>query len=211
MSVVYPVDDTSSLPPTPPKPSALEFIANHLLLSIGLGLIAAVALGYVLNKIRGGGSSAATNAAPSPTGPGNTVYVPTENTFLNYTAITGSYNDPVTNNIHPPDPDEHDPIDPPFHHGPGPVPIPVPVHTPPPPPAPKPGPQPPPHRTPWSSTYTIKSGDTLSGIAARFHTSWQQLYSKNKNIIDALSREHGNPIPGGPWNNIFPGETIHIP
>ena len=32
-------------------------------------------------------------------------------------------------------------------------------------------------------TYTVKSGDTLSGIAATYGMSWQELYAKNKFVI----------------------------
>lgn len=32
-------------------------------------------------------------------------------------------------------------------------------------------------------TYTVKSGDTLSGIAAQYHTTWQAIYAQNKFVI----------------------------
>lgn len=32
-------------------------------------------------------------------------------------------------------------------------------------------------------TYVVKKGDTLSGIAKKYHTNWKTLYEKNKNII----------------------------
>lgn len=59
--------------------------------------------------------------------------------------------------------------------------------------------------------YKIKSGDTLSGIASRYGVTWQSLYNFNKAAIDSMSSKRGNPIPGGPWNNIFPNEEIKIP
>lgn len=31
--------------------------------------------------------------------------------------------------------------------------------------------------------YIVKKGDTLSGIAKKYHTNWKSLYEKNKNII----------------------------
>lgn len=52
---------------------------------------------------------------------------------------------------------------------------------------------------------------TLSGIAGANKTTWQILYNLNKSEIDQQSAAHGNPIPGGPWNNLFPGEQIKVP
>ncbi len=41
-----------------------------------------------------------------------------------------------------------------------------------------------PNGNPQTTTkYVVKKGDTLSGIAARYGTTWQKLYEKNKNII----------------------------
>lgn len=106
---------------------------------------------------------------------------------------------------------------------PTPTPIPTPTPAPPaglPPPEPTPVPQlpvlgAPPRQisTPTPApvpqrTYTVVYGDTLSGIASRFGTTWQNLYSRNQQTIDTTSAQHGNPIPGGPWNNIFPGEVL---
>lgn len=47
-------------------------------------------------------------------------------------------------------------------------------------------------------TYTVKSGDTLSGIAAKYGMSWQELYAKNKFVIG------NNP------NLIKPGQVLTI-
>lgn len=58
-------------------------------------------------------------------------------------------------------------------------------------PAPPPAPTPPPSRT-----YTVKRGDTLSGIAARHGTTWQELQRIN-NIADP--------------NLIYPGQVITLP
>lgn len=76
----------------------------------------------------------------------------------------------------------------------------------------------------WNYPYTVKSGDTLSGIANNVSNAarsagapsnttitYMQIYNYNKSTIDSTSNAHGNPIPGGPWNNIFPGETIWLP
>ncbi len=61
-----------------------------------------------------------------------------------------------------------------------------------PPPGPPPAPQP--------RTYTVKPGDTLSGIAAALGlTGWQTLYEANREVI------------GGDPNLIFPGQVLVIP
>lgn len=96
-----------------------------------------------------------------------------------------------------------------------------PVHSPPPP-------QPPPRPTNksliWDVRYTIRGGETLSSIASVVtrncraqgmpgsqSVTWGDLYSHNTATINADSAAHHNPIPGGPWNDIFPGETITVP
>jgi predicted chitinase len=61
----------------------------------------------------------------------------------------------------------------------------------PPPPVPKPVPNPSP-----SPTYVVKSGDTLSGIATKFKTTWQNLQKLN-NLIDP--------------NRIFVGQRLMVP
>ena len=33
------------------------------------------------------------------------------------------------------------------------------------------------------ATYIVKSGDTLSGIAKKYNTTWQEIYEKNKSVI----------------------------
>lgn len=89
------------------------------------------------------------------------------------------------------------------------VPPPTPVVQPPHPPQPPSNPAPPP-ANPFKQ-YTIVHGDTLSAIAGRFHTTWQNLYNINKGVVDQWAAAHNSPIPGGPWNNIFPGEQIQVP
>ena len=46
--------------------------------------------------------------------------------------------------------------------------------------------------------YTVRSGDTLSGIAERHKTTWQQLYARNKAVI------------GGDPDLILPGQRLHV-
>jgi nucleoid-associated protein YgaU len=49
-----------------------------------------------------------------------------------------------------------------------------------------------------SGSYTVKSGDTLSEIAAAHGTNWQSLYSANKGTI------------GGDPNLILPGQVLNL-
>ena len=51
---------------------------------------------------------------------------------------------------------------------------------------------------PTGKVYVIKEGDTLSGIAQKFGTTWQNLFEKNSDVIG------GNP------NLIYPGTKIII-
>lgn len=51
---------------------------------------------------------------------------------------------------------------------------------------------------PKAKTYTVKKGDTLSGIGAKFHIPWQHIYNANKSKIS-------NP------NLIHPGLVLTIP
>lgn len=100
------------------------------------------------------------------------------------------------------------PAPPPF------IPIPHPPTPNPPAPVAQPQPQPAPVTPPpgpRTRTYTIVHGDTLSGIARNVGTTWQILYNMNSGTINQWASEHHNPIPGGPWNNIFPGEQIQVP
>lgn len=77
----------------------------------------------------------------------------------------------------------------------------------------------PPPPPPRMTTYTIVHGDTLSGIASRYHTTASAIYAANKSTIDAWAAKYNYPIKHNPaWgnypaamDNIFPGETLHIP
>src|SRR5690606_26061342 len=63
-------------------------------------------------------------------------------------------------------------------------------------PAPGPNPDPGPAPNPGGGTYTVRRGDTLSGIAQRHGTNWQTLQRLN-NI--------SNP------NLIYPGQVLRLP
>lgn len=75
------------------------------------------------------------------------------------------------------------------------------VHSNPPPKVIKKGTAVPTARPPAAQTYTVKRGDTLSAIAARFKVGggWQALYSKNRAVVGS------NP------NLIYAGEHLVIP
>lgn len=64
---------------------------------------------------------------------------------------------------------------------------------------PAPAPTPTPTPKPKPVKYTVKSGDTLSSIAAHFHTTWSKLYAANRSKIGS------NP------NAIYPGQVLTIP
>lgn len=64
---------------------------------------------------------------------------------------------------------------------------------------------------PAVKTYTIKSGDTLWGIARTQMgdgAKWTALYSTNKTTIDETARKRGMSTGG---NRIFPGTVLTIP
>lgn len=64
-----------------------------------------------------------------------------------------------------------------------------------------------------SSTYTIKSGDTLWGISQNVYgtgTKWSTIYDANKDIIEQTAKAHGlQSSDNGHW--IYPGVTLTIP
>lgn len=64
-----------------------------------------------------------------------------------------------------------------------------------------------------TSSYTVKSGDTLWGIAAAKRGSgldWKKIYDENKAVIEAAAKKHGKKnSDGGHW--IYPGTKLVIP
>lgn len=52
--------------------------------------------------------------------------------------------------------------------------------------------------TPQEITYTVQAGDSLSSIASKYNTTWQEIYNNNKSIIG------NNP------NLIYPGQVLKI-
>lgn len=64
-----------------------------------------------------------------------------------------------------------------------------------------------------TTKYTIKSGDTLWGIAKKFlgsGTKWELIYNANKTIIEQTAKKYGKSSSNhGNW--IYPGVTLTIP
>lgn len=62
-------------------------------------------------------------------------------------------------------------------------------------------------------SYTIKSGDTLWGIATRYYgsgTQYKKIYNANKSVIESTAKKRGyKSSQSGHW--IFPGTKITIP
>lgn len=64
-----------------------------------------------------------------------------------------------------------------------------------------------------TSSYTIKTGDTLWAIAQRFLGSgakWETIYNANKDIIEQTAKKYGKSSSDHGWW-IYPGVTLTIP
>lgn len=67
--------------------------------------------------------------------------------------------------------------------------------------------------TTTTTSYTIKKGDTLWGIAEKLLGSgskWQTIYNANKEIIESTAKKYGKASSSNGWW-IFPGTVIKIP
>lgn len=203
-----------------------NFVSTHHGLVIGGGVVLVLVLAgaYMSSKNKTTPTTTATGDLSGLTN--GVVYVPTSTSFSTTNERYGAFsNDPnlktVTNSgnttttttktINPP------PTVPPVHTGGGSDGGHVP-----PPPVP-----PPPTKGKgliWDSGYVISGGETLSSIASKItfqlrqqgmpgsmSVTWHDLYAHNTNVINSTSAAHHNPIPGGPWNDIFPGERITVP
>lgn len=64
-----------------------------------------------------------------------------------------------------------------------------------------------------TTSYTIKTGDTLWGISQKFLNAgkdWQKIYDANKEIIESTAKKYGKSSSNNGWW-IYPGVTIKIP
>lgn len=64
-----------------------------------------------------------------------------------------------------------------------------------------------------TTSYTIKSGDTLWAISRQFlgaGSKWKTIYDANKTIIEATAKKYGKSSSDNGWW-IYPGVTINIP
>ena len=211
-----------------------DFVSTHKGLVIGGGLVAILVFG---GKFLASRSTPASTTGGDLSGlqNGNLVYVPTQTSFTteNQSGIFAS-NDPTLTSISNTGPVNSPTttttttqtgrpiiLKPPTSQPPTSQP---PVTRQPPPPQPKPQPRPTNKSIKWNVGYTVAGGDTLSGIASKqtqimrhngmpgsMSISWHDIYAHNTAKIIATSNAHGNPIPGGAWNNIFPGEQLTIP
>lgn len=61
---------------------------------------------------------------------------------------------------------------------------------------------------PQTVTYTVQRGDNLSTIAKKFGTTWQDIYNRNKSMIDADAKRHG--VKANYHNFIYAGQALNI-
>lgn len=57
-------------------------------------------------------------------------------------------------------------------------------------------------------TYTVQRGDNLSSIAKKYGTTWQDIYNKNKTLIDNDAKRHG--VTANFHNFIYAGQVLTI-
>lgn len=217
-----------------------KFIEEHPALSFGIAFVGALVIWTIFAKKHGGtGTSTAQDLSGVPVdASGNhVVYVPTQTSFSTSNIGAEFSNDPNLQSIQTGNIVTNSPISTSQQtttttttvqkSAPPAVIITKPA---PPPPIPAPPTKAPPPASPktwrlfWDYPYPVKHGDTLSGLAAaitaenrrrgmpgNMAVTWQMIYDYNRQVIDSTANAHGNPIPGGPWNNIFPGEIIWVP
>ena len=183
--------------------SVTGFISQHFIL-IGVSVLVVL---YLVYKFKSKTSTTTTTPATgdlsglSTDANGNPIiYRDTADSFYNYSSITDSNNVSASNNVT--DTSTTSISTTPIIQGTPPI-TSKPVTQPTKPPTASKG--------SWSCNYAVKSGDTLSSIASSYGTDWHTMYSHNTSTIDTTSHAHGNPIPGGTWNNIFPGEVLVVP
>ena len=82
MSVVYPADPE----PEPPKPGILQEASLHPVLAVLVIILGALALGFLVSKLRGSASASSTQSSGQP----QVLYVPTSNTFETITDTGGT-------------------------------------------------------------------------------------------------------------------------
>lgn len=189
----------------------LTWIEEHPSISLAGGIILLVLLVAAISRNK---ASATTNpnglAGTNGLQNGNIVYVPTQTSFTTINrGNTSTQTSTTTTTVNP------GPVASPQPPTSGPIKAPGP-------------PQPKPPTTGksliWDQHHTITGGETLTSIAASLtrslraqgmpgsqSVSWHDLYAHNTGVINATSAAHHNPIPGGPWNDVFPGETIIVP
>lgn len=64
-------------------------------------------------------------------------------------------------------------------------------------------------KSPAAAYYVVRSGDTLTSIAHRYHTTATHLYTLNRTLIENTARRHGKANSGhGHW--IWPGERLRV-
>ena len=181
----------------------------------GIGLAAAYAYSkYKANKTasQGNGTTGTTNAAGESTAAAPQFIIENQEA-----SDTLSVNNPITVNnpapvpvTTPPGTTPTPPTTPVLHPGPGPVRGPFPVVG---PSRPAP-PNPPPSRgrpAPHYQVYRVQHGDNLSKIAAKYHTTWQALWSFNTGPDSPRSAEDKATLIRRGKGLLYAGEEIYIP